>query len=122
MALVEVQLKVEVPPESTTVGAAVKATTGRGFTAVIVIVAVAAALVPPGPVQVKENVALVVNAPVLRVPLLARSPLQSPEAAHEVAWVELHVSVDALPAATTVGFACSWAAGGALTVIVIATA
>jgi hypothetical protein len=56
------------------------------------------------------------------VPLLARAPLQSPEAAHEVAWVELHVRVDALPAATTVGFALSWAAGGTLTVIVIVAA
>jgi hypothetical protein len=44
---------------------------------------------------------------VLCVPLVAFVPLQLPEAVHEVAFVELHVSVDAAPLATDVGFALS---------------
>jgi hypothetical protein len=112
--LVELHVKVEVPPEATAVGVAPKVTVGRGYTVTVVAGAVA---VPPGPVHVKENVAVEVSAPVICVPLLASVPLQSPEAVHDVAWVELHVSVVVLPAATAAGFAVSWAVGGRLTVI-----
>jgi hypothetical protein len=115
-ALVDVHVKVEAPPEATAVGVAVSATIGSWFT---VTGAVAAALLPPGPMQVKEKIAFAVNAPVFFVPLLASVPLQSPDAAHEVAWAELQVSVDVLPAATTVGFAASCTVGSALTVIVM---
>ena len=38
-----------------------------------------------------------VSAPVLWLPLVASAPLQPPEAVHDVALVELHVSVDAPP-------------------------
>ncbi len=62
------------------------------------IVAVAAVLVPPGPTHVKEKVAVVVNAPVLRVPLTLSVPLHPPEALHEVAFAELHVSITDSPA------------------------
>jgi len=115
-ALVDVHIKVAAPPEATAVGVAVSATIGRGFT---VTGAVAAALLPPGPVQVREKIAFAVNTPVFSVPLLASVPLQSPDAAHEVAWAELQVSVDVPPAATTVGFAASCTVGSALTVIVV---
>jgi hypothetical protein len=112
--LVELHVRVEVPPEATAVGVAPKVTVGRGYT---VTVAVGAVAVPPGPVHAKENVAVEVSPPVTCVPLLASVPLQSPEAVHDVEWAELHVSVDALPAATAVGFAVSWTVGGTLTVI-----
>jgi hypothetical protein len=115
-ALVDVHVKVEAPPEATAVGVAVSATIGKAFT---VTGAVAAALLPPGPVHVKEKIAFAVNAPVFFVPLLASVPLQSPDAAHEVAWAELQVSVEVLPAATTVGFAASCTVGSVLTVIVM---
>ena len=46
-------------------------------------------------------------ASVLRVPLVAFVPLQPPDAVHEVAFVELHVSVEAAPLAMDVGFAVS---------------
>jgi hypothetical protein len=115
-ALVDVHVKVEAPPETTAVGVAVSATIGSWFT---VTGTVATARLPPGPVQVKEKIAFAVNAPVFFVPLLASVPLQSPDAAHEVAWAELQVSVDVLPAATTVGFAASCTVGSALTVIVM---
>jgi hypothetical protein len=48
-----------------------------------------------------------VSAPVLCVPLVALVPLQPPEAVHEVALVELHVSREAPPTAMDVGFAVS---------------
>jgi hypothetical protein len=95
VAWVEVQVKVEVPPDATVVGLVARATVGRAFT---VIVAVAAVLVPPGPAHVKEKVAVVVNAPVLRVPLTLSVPLHPPEALHEVAFAELHVSIADSPA------------------------
>ena len=56
--------------------------------------------------------------PVLCVPLVALLPLQLPDAAHEVAFVELQVSVDAAPLATDVGFAVSVTVGAGTTVTV----
>jgi hypothetical protein len=48
------------------------------------------------------------------VPLAPSAPLQPPEAAHEVALVELHVSVDAAPLAIDVGAALRDAVGSGL--------
>jgi hypothetical protein len=53
VALVELQVNVEVPPLAIVVGFAVNAAVGTGL-AVTVTVAVAAVLVPPAPVQVNE--------------------------------------------------------------------
>jgi hypothetical protein len=50
-----------------------------------VTVALTGGVVPPAPVQVNENVALVINTPVLCVPAAASVPLQSPTAAQELA-------------------------------------
>jgi hypothetical protein len=47
------------------------------------------------------------------VPLAGRAPLQAPDALHAVAFVELHVSVEAPPLTTVVGAALSVAVGGA---------
>jgi len=49
--------------------------------------------VPPEPVHVSVKVVVIVSAPVLRLPLVGVEPLQPPEAVHEVAPVELQVSV-----------------------------
>ena len=62
VALVELQVSVDVPPPAIVAGFAVSVAVGLGA---IVTVAVAAVLVPPVPVQVSEYAALVVNAPVL---------------------------------------------------------
>ena len=48
---------------------------------------------PPVPVHVSVKVVVIVSAPVLRLPLVGVEPLQPPEAAHEVAPVELQLSV-----------------------------
>ena len=45
------------------------------------------------------------------MPLLANAPLQPPEAVHEVAFVELHVSVEDPPLATVGGTAVKVAVG-----------
>jgi hypothetical protein len=62
--LVELQVSVEDPPLAIGFGAAVNAEVGTGL-AVTVTVAATAVLVPPVPVQVREYVVSVVNAPVL---------------------------------------------------------
>jgi hypothetical protein len=59
-----------------------------------------------------------VTGPVPCVPLVALLPLQLPDAAHEVAFVELQVSVDAAPLATEVGFAVRVTVGAGTTVTV----
>ncbi|HWS68681.1 MAG TPA: hypothetical protein VN325_38420 [Steroidobacteraceae bacterium] len=52
------------------------------------------------------------------MPLVANAPLQPPEAVHDVALVELQVSVEAPPLATLVGFAVNVAVGAGLAVTV----
>ena len=47
------------------------------------------------------------SAPVLWLPLVALVPVQPPVAVQDVALVELHVSMEAPPLATAVGFAIS---------------
>jgi hypothetical protein len=54
VALVELQVSVEVPPLAIGVGLAVSAAVGTGLAGVTVTVAPVAALVPPEPVQVSE--------------------------------------------------------------------
>jgi hypothetical protein len=51
------------------------------------------------------------SAPVLRVPPVASVPLQPPEAAQDVALLELQVSVEEPPLGTTVGYALNVASG-----------
>jgi hypothetical protein len=64
VALDELHIRLAAPPLTTAPGTAEKLTVGTGF-AVTVTVAVTAGLVPPGPVQVSENVVVAVRAPVL---------------------------------------------------------
>jgi hypothetical protein len=84
VAWVELHVNVELPPGAITEGRTESVAVGAGF-GVTATAAVATGLVPPGPEQVRENVALAVSAPVVFVPLAASGPLQSPPAAHAVA-------------------------------------
>ena len=113
VALVELHVSVEVPPLAMTEGLATKVAVGMILTRTV-----DALLVPPVPVQVKEYELGIVIAPVLCVPLVALAPLQAPEAVHEVALVELHVSVELPPPATEVGFAANVTVGAGTTVTV----
>jgi hypothetical protein len=108
VALVELQVSVEDPPLAIDVGFAVSVAVGTGAT---VTVADAAVLVPPAPVHVSVYAVLVVSVPVFWVPLAVFVPLQPREAVHDVALVELHVSVEFPPPAIVVGFAVSMAVG-----------
>ncbi|HEY6482043.1 MAG TPA: hypothetical protein VIY54_00795 [Steroidobacteraceae bacterium] len=69
----------------------------------ITTLTVAAALIPPEPLQLSEYVAEALSAPVLAVPLGGSVPLHDPEAVHVVAPVALHFSVELEPLASTVG-------------------
>jgi hypothetical protein len=64
VALVELHVNVEAPPEATVAGFTVKLAVGTVLP-VTMTVAVAAALVPPGPVQASEYDVFAVRAPVL---------------------------------------------------------
>ena len=119
VALVELQVSVEAAPLSTAPGLADSVAVGTG--AVTVTVAVAAGLVPAAPVQVREYVVSAVNAPVLRVPLVATAPVQPPEALQDVALVELQVNVVLAPLEIEVEAADSEAVGtGAMVTVAVA--
>jgi hypothetical protein len=77
-------------------------------------------LLPPAPLQVNEYIVVVaLIAPVLLVPLVPSVPLQPPpDAAHEVALLELQVNVDEPPGAITEGYTESLADGTIFTVAV----
>jgi hypothetical protein len=105
---VEVHVKVEDAPAATVVGLALICTVGSGLT---VTVTEAGALVPPAPLQVTVKLAVPVSAPVLWVPLAASVPLQAPDAAQEVAWLEDQVSSLAAPGLTVVSEALMDAVG-----------
>jgi hypothetical protein len=128
--LVEVHVNSDVPPGATMVGAAVNAAVGRGAGgvtgggagattgALTATFAVAAGLLPPGPLQTSEYVVAAVSDAVLCVPLDARLPLQPPLALHAVAFVEFQVRVALAPGATVAGVAVSVAVGTGGTVTV----
>ena len=114
VALIELHVSVEAPPAATTVGFATIVAVGITLTSTL-----AAPLVPLVPVQVMEYELGTASAPVLCVPLVAFVPLQLPDAVHEVAFVELHDSVEALPLATVAGAAPSDAVGSAAPVLLV---
>lgn len=113
-APVELHVSNDVPPRATAPGDAVNIAVGKGFT---VTLALAGTLVPPGPEQVITKLASPLNAPLLWLPLVASVPLQAPDAVQEVAWAELHDSVDSPPVTMTSGLAVSCTIGSALTMM-----
>jgi hypothetical protein len=66
---------------------------------------------PPAPVHDNEYVAAVLRAPVDSLPDVAFVPLQPALAAQAVAFVDDHVSVEALPGDTEVGLAARLTVG-----------
>ena len=102
------QVRVVVPPDATTVGAALNEIVGAGDDTVTVAVAEPE---PPAPVQSSVNDELALNDEIDSVPLVAFEPDHAPEAVQDVALVLLHVRVVELPAATAVGFAASVTVG-----------
>jgi len=80
-----------------------------------------AVAVPPVPVQARVYVLVAVNAAVNTVPEVALLPDHAPEAVHEVASVELHVSVAVLPEVTVLGDADSLTVGSGGGVVTVGT-
>jgi hypothetical protein len=114
-ALVVDQLRFEVPPCATCAGFAEIVTTGAG-TAPTATEAVCVTE-PPAPVQLNVYVYVrtVLRVPVDSVPLVALAPVKSPVAAHEVALLELQLSVEAAPCRIAAGFELSASVGGGVT-------
>jgi hypothetical protein len=110
----------EAPPMAMDVGFAVSVTVATAPDNVTVAVAIV--LAPPAPLQTNEYDVVAVSAPVLSVPLVALVPLQPPEAVHEVALVELHVSMEAPPTAMDIGLAVSVTVAAALDNVTVAVA
>jgi hypothetical protein len=79
---------------------------------------------PPGPVQVRVKTDVAVIAPLVSVPLMGLTPLQLPDAAQAVAFVEVHVNVDVAPDATLPGVAekLTVGSGGAVTGAIVTIA
>ena len=114
VAFVELHVSVEALPLATAVGLAARVTVGGGDTLTLTVTL--RLLLPPVPEQVNVKLVLAVSGGVLSVPLVGRAPLQPPEAVQLVAFVELQVSVDALPLTTLVGLALSATVGRGTTV------
>jgi len=117
VALVEDQVKVELPPLATLVGLALIVTVGAGAETVTVADWAAE---PPAPVQVSVYVVVAVSAAVLCEPLVASLPVQPPEAVQDVALVEDHVKVEEAPLATVLGLAVRVTAGVAVVTDIVA--
>src|ERR1700733_2881865 len=100
VAFVVLQTRVAALPLVMLAGLALRVTAGAGAGAgaVVTVTDVVVSLLPPAPLQANAYFAVSVKIPVERLPLVATLPLQLPEAVHEVAFVELQVSVEALPA------------------------
>ena len=114
-AFEELQVNTDAPPAETIFGAAVRVAVGATLT-----VTLDAALVPAGPVQVREYCVLEVIAPVLWAPLVGRVPLHPPLAVHDAALDEVQLSCALAPLATASGFAVSFATGITSTVTLAA--
>ena len=112
VASVADQFKIALPPLATVLGVAVMVTLG-GVSATVTVTDCVA--VPPSPVQVRSNSVVVASAPVDCEPLVGTTPLQPPEAWHDVAFRALHVRVAAPPLLTVDGSADSVTLGGSVT-------
>jgi hypothetical protein len=108
VALAEDQLRVELAPLDTPLGLALIVTVGAA--ADIVTVADCDAD-PPAPVQVIVYFVVAERADVAFEPRVPTLPLQPPEAAHDVEFVDDQVNVDAAPLLMVLGFAESVTAG-----------
>jgi hypothetical protein len=104
VALVLVQFSVAEPPWLSAAGVAVRLSVGAGVTGVTVTVALRDA-VPPAPVHAMVNVTVCARAAVACDPEVALAPVHPPDAVHDVAFVDDHVSVDVPPCATWAGVA-----------------
>ena len=100
VALLVVQLNVELVPVTMTAGLTVRFTVGAGVVTVTVTFALAE---EPGPVQSRTKSVSASSALIVTVPLGGCVPLQPPEAVQDVALAACHVSVALSPLASIPG-------------------
>ena len=118
VALVDDQVNVLLAPLATVVGDADNVTVGGGFVTVMVTLAWA---VPPAPLQLRMNVAVALNEP-LTLPETGIAPLQSPDAMHDVAFVEVHVKVPLPPLMMVVDDGVNVTVGGGVVTVTVTLA
>ena len=107
VALVDDQVRVEVPPLVTDVGLAASDTVGTGGGVPVTVIDTDALAVPADPVQARVNVLELVNAPLEWLPEIALLPDHAPDATQEVALVDDQVRVEAPPLVIDVGLGAS---------------
>jgi len=107
--LEDVQLSFEEAPFATVLGLALKVTVGAEPTDTVAD----STVLPPAPEQVIVKVALFRRSVAVREPLVAQSPVQLPEALHDVAPVDDHVTVELAPGLTVVGLTLMCTTGAA---------
>lgn len=97
-------------PALTVLGSAIKVICGARGATVTVTAWVAE---PPAPMQTNSYSVVLLSAPVDHEPLVARPPLQPPDAAHAAAFFEVHSSVELPPIDTVEGVAVRVTSGAA---------
>lgn len=115
VALADDQVNVAAPPLATLVGSALSDTVGAGGGggALSTTTVTDCEAVPPTPLHESENVLLAFSGPVISEPAVALTPDHAPDATHEVASFDVHVSVAAPPPGTLLGLAFSDTVGAA---------
>ncbi len=117
VAFVEDQVNVELPPLATVLGLALSATVGCGADTETVADCAAD---PPAPVQVNVYFVVAVRVEVACEPLIASPPLQPPEAAQELAFVEDQDNIEVLPLVTVLGLALKATVGAGWVTVTVA--
>jgi len=115
VALADDQVNVAAPPLATLVGSALSDSVGAGGGGGVLCTETVTDCdaVPPAPLHESENVLLAVSGPVVSEPAVALAPDHAPDARHEVASLDVHVSVAAAPLGTLIGLALSDTDGAA---------
>ena len=117
VALLADQLNVELAPLEMLVGLALNDTVGATVATGVTVTDCAA--LPPVPVQVRVYCVVAVTAAVALAPLIGSVPLHPPDAVQLVAFVEVQVSIAALPFAKVVGLAERVIAGTGLFTVTV---
>ncbi len=102
VALVELQVSVDMPPLARVVGDAVSVTEGA---MAVTTISVDWVVVPLGPVQVSVYTVVVVKGSVVIEPLTGWLPVQPPDAVQVWVFAEVHCKVVEVPMATVVAAA-----------------
>ncbi len=124
-ALADDQVNVAAPPLATLAGSALRDSVGAGGGggALCTTTVTDCEAVPPTPLHEIENVLLAVSGPVVSEPAVAFAPDHAPDARHELASLDAHVSVAAAPLGMLSGLALNDTdgaeGGGAVSTLIV---